>query len=284
MKIWILGKDGLLGKELISKCREKRIPFVATSRQEADITDLKQLLQFAENKEITHIVNCAAYTNVDEAENHPENAYRINSDGPENLGIVARKLGLKLVHISTDYVFNGENEEPYKESDDCSPVGIYAHSKWLGENRLLAQFPTACIIRTSWLFGKGGKNFISSILSHLKEKEELRIVSDQRGRPTFVRDLAENILALLCHSGIFHFANSGAYSRFELAQAVKAEADSRGIIVACRSILPVSSNDFPTRARRPASSVLCTQKIEKLLGKAPRTWEEILKEYITHEC
>ena len=122
----------------------------------------------------------------------------------------------------------------------CHPIGVYAHSKWLGENRLLSQFPTACVIRTSWLFGKDGKNFISSLVSKLKEMEEMRVISDQRGSPTFVRDLTDNILVLLCHSGIFHFANRGVFSRFEIAQAVKDEANKSGM----KNSLPLSYSCF----------------------------------------
>ena len=280
MKIWILGRDGLLGKELARQCDDQKIAKVATNREEADITDFKKLTQVAEKEKVTHIVNCAAYTDVDKAESQPEIAYQVNADGPEHLAIVARQCGARLIHISTDYVFDGQKRQPYGESDACKPTGVYAHSKWVGENRLLEHFPSACILRTSWLFGKGGKNFISSLLSRFATNEEVRVVTDQTGRPTYCRDLAEAVLSLLCHSGIYHFANRGEASRFRIAEELLKKAQERGIKMACRTLIPVLSKEFPTPAPRPAYSVLATEKIERVLGKPPRPWTDVVDEYL----
>lgn len=262
MKIWILGKNGLLGKALVKECQNRHLDFVATSQDQVDITELKQLTEFGEKQEITHIINCAAYTAVDLAEKEQDIAYRINAEGPENLGIVGRKLATRVLHISTDYVFDGENDQPYNENDICEPLNVYGMSKWVGENRLLNQLSTSCVVRTSWLFGKGGKNFISTILS--KKNEQIRAVSDQKSRLTYVDDLVEALLKLLCHSGVYHFANSGEVSRFEIASAI------------CENVTAVSSREFILPAKRPNYSVLATNKIESVLGKAPRTWKEAI--------
>lgn len=283
MKLWIVGSKGLLGRSLIQKCNDKNIEFVDTSHEDVDITHLDQLKKFSdETLSITHIINCAAFTNVDNAEKEPELAHAVNAIGPENIGIVAQRIGARAIHISTDYVFNGKGKRPYLETDDCEPIGVYGKTKLEGENNLLDVFPTACIIRSSWLFGNGGKNFISSILHRMRSDETLRVVSDQKGRPTLAVDLAEAVLSLLCHSGIFHFANYGEVSRFEMAQKIRERALSIDIPLVCREVLPVPTDFFPTPAKRPSYSVLSTNKIESLLGLRPRHWEEALVEYLAY--
>jgi dTDP-4-dehydrorhamnose reductase len=280
MKVWIVGSQGLVGSTLHQLCREKKIACVATSKQEADVSDLEALRRKAAEIEPTHIVNCAAYTDVDGAENNFDAAYLVNTFGAENLGLLAKEFHCKLVHLSTDYVFDGEKREPYLEQDECRPLGVYAKSKHEGELRLLEVCPKACVIRSSWLFGVKGKNFISSMLSIMQKTEVVKVVADQKGRPTYCRDLAEAVLDLLCHSGIFHFANDGELSRFEMAQDIYTEARALGIEMVCRSIVPVPSSEFPTRAKRPIYSVLHTGKVERVLGVRPRTWNETLKEYL----
>ncbi len=282
MKVWILGGNGLLGTEVFRLCREQKMDCAAAARETVDITSLEQLKIGAASIHPTHIVNCAAYTNVDRAEQETGSSFAVNAIGPENVGIVARQIGAKVVHVSTDYVFGNREESPFQETDSCCPIGVYAKSKWEGEKRLLDELPSACIIRTSWLFGAKGGNFLSALLGFLRTKPELRVVADQRGRPTFSKDLAQAILALLCHSGIFHFANEGVLSRYQIAQDMHDEAKKRGVQLACQTIIPVASQEFPTLAHRPAYSVLSTDKIAGVLGKKPRAWSEVLSEYLTH--
>jgi dTDP-4-dehydrorhamnose reductase len=282
MKVWILGSGGLLGTAVNHLCQEQKIECVAALREEVDITSLDQLQKHAEAIEPSHIINCAAYTNVDGAEKEAGLSFAVNAIGPENIGIVARQNGIKVVHISTDYVFGSRTEVPFVETDPCCPIGMYAKSKWEGENRLLDELSSACIIRTSWLFGSKGRSFLSSLFGFLCTQPEVRAVADQRGRPTFCRDLAETVLALLCHSGIFHFANEGILTRYQMAQDMHEEAKKRGAFLACQTIVPVGSSDFPTLAERPMYSVLNTDKITTLLGKKPRSWSEVLNEYLTY--
>src|SRR5579872_3025232 len=165
MKIWIIGASGLLGRSLSALCKTRGIAFSASSKTEADITNFALLQKQAEAVNPTHIINCAAYTDVDKAEKESELAFLINATGPENLGKLALSRGCKVQHISTDYVFDGTSSTPYREDDACAPLGVYAISKWEGEKRLLAVAPNACIVRTSWLFGVGGKSFISTFYS-----------------------------------------------------------------------------------------------------------------------
>ncbi len=277
MKIWIIGKKGLLGKTLTNLCMQKKLAHIATGHEEADITNRDQLARVAERERPTHIVNCAAYTDVDGAEAHAAIAYSVNAEGAENSARVARTHGARLMHISTDYVFDGRGCEPYLETDGCNPTNLYGKSKLEGELRVMEQCPTACILRTSWVFGPGGKNFISSLLSHFKTRTEISAVADQIGRVTYCGDLAEAVLALLCHSGIFHFANKGAVSRFEIAEALLRLAREKQMPMTCTSIQPVFSDAFPTVANRPSYSVLSTKKVENLLGCEPPSWKQALE-------
>ena len=286
MKLWIIGGNGLLGSSLKKLCASKLLEAVTTTHDDVDITHIEQLKKFSHTPEaegVTHIINCAAYTDVDRAEKEPEIAHLVNALGPENIGNVASRMDAKVVHISTDYVFGEGGTRPFTETDTCTPIGVYAKTKREGEINLLDVCPSACIIRSSWLFGKGGKNFISSMVNLFKKNRTLRVVSDQRGRPTFVEDLAESVLALLCHSGTFHFANTGDVSRYEMATKIHEAVKTLNVSLVCEEIIPVSSDEFPTPAKRPNYSVLNTQKVESVLGTSPRHWEHALKEYLQDE-
>ncbi len=283
MKLWITGSRGLVGTALQNRCQDEGIEYVATSRQDLDISSLKHIKDFLHSpagKDITHIINCAAYTDVDLAQQQQELAHQINAIGPENLGSAAHHFDLKLIHLSSDYVFGVKGDRPFTETDSCKPVSTYAKTKYEGEQRLLEVLPQACILRTSWVFGQGGKNFVSFIFNKIQKEEKINVVSDQRNRLTYVHDLSQTILSLLCHSGIFHFANQGETSRFEVVQQMIQTAQDRGLPVACREVFAVNSSAFPQLAERPLYSVLDTAKIENLLGISPRTWETTIKEFI----
>lgn len=282
MKIWIVGAGGQLGKALIDRCASLGIPFLATTRKEADITDLETLQNIAKKAHCTHIINCAAYTNVDLAEKERGNAYLINALGPENLAIVAKDHGLRLVHVSTDYVFGGEKNEPYTEKDIPNPLGVYGKSKWEGEQRVLDFLPTACVVRTSWIFGHEGKNFISSLLSKMKGEDDIFVVEDQINRATYVRDLAGVLLDLSCHSGLYHFANEEHLSRYQIAKDFYEEAKERKFPLKCQNITPISYKEFSALSPRPQFSVLDTKKISVALGRKPRMWKTVLKEYFDY--
>ncbi|MBS0615392.1 MAG: dTDP-4-dehydrorhamnose reductase [Verrucomicrobia bacterium] len=286
MKLWITGAKGLVARALIHLCQDRGIEYVATSHEQVDISQLPHVKKFIHSREgasITHIINCAAFTEVDRAETEKDLAFQANAIGPENLGLAAQELNAKLIHISTDYVFAGDKEKPYLETDSAKPLSVYGQTKWEGEKRLLDVLPSACILRTSWVFGPGGKNFISSILGRMKTDASLKVVSDQINRLTLAQDLAETILSLLCHSGIYHFANSGAISRFTIAQKIFNWAKDHHIPLVCEEIIPVPASTFPTPAKRPLRSVLSTDKITTSLGISPRSWDLALEEHLKHE-
>lgn len=282
MKIWILGAGGQLGSALVDRAETLGISFLASSRMEVDITDLEALKRHGEKAKATHIINCAAYTNVDGAEKETHSAFQINAEGAENAAYVAQENGMQLVHVSTDYVFDGEKGAAYTEKDRPNPLGVYGKSKWEGEERVLSLLQDSCIVRTSWIFGRLGKNFISSLLGKLQMEEHIKAASDQVNRATYNRDLAGALIDLSCHSGVFHFANEGNLSRYQIAQDFLKEAKRRNIPVRCQMISPVSIDSFPAISPRPNFSVLDTQKVELALGRKPRLWENALKEYLDH--
>lgn len=281
MKIWITGGQGLVGTALQKLCKEDHIPFIATGHGDVDVSSLASVKEFFHsNPSVTHIINCAAYTRVDDAENHAEEAFKANTLGPENLGKLAHREGFKLIHVSTDYVFDVEHPSPLSEATPYQPAGVYGKTKKEGEERLLNEFPHACIVRTSWVFGDGGKNFISYLLNKLQQEKSISVVHDQINRLTYARDLASTLLGLLCHEGIFHFANHGIVSRYDVALKMKQFLQENGKNLSCNEIHKVPASTFPTRAPRPRFSILDTKKIEKIVGIKPRNWEEALKEYI----
>ncbi len=282
MKIWILGAGGQLGRALIDRCEVLGIPFLASKREEVDITNLDLLKWKGEDSGCTHLINCAAYTDVDGAEKESRKAFSTNATGAENVAVAARENGMCLVHVSTDYVFDGEKNDPYHEEDKPNPLGVYGKSKWEGEQRIFDQFSSACIVRTSWIFGHEGKSFISSIFSKLCKEDRIQAAHDQVNRATYNCDLAGAIIDLSCHSGLFHFANEGILSRYEIAKDFYNEAMRRGIPLKCSEISPVSMDSFPSISPRPAYSVLDTKKVTLTLGRKPRMWKTILKEYFDH--
>jgi dTDP-4-dehydrorhamnose reductase len=282
-KLWIIGAEGMLGRAVLKICAARGISATGTGKREADIT-LKEVLTLkALEISPTHIVNCAAYTDVDGAQREYEKAWNINAQGAQNVAEVAQSIGARLIHISTDFVFDGMSAHSYSEEGDVQPVNAYGKSKWEGEQRILDAYPEACIIRTSWLFGSGGKNFFSSLLNWLKAKEEVSVANDQWGRPTYAPDLAYAIMDLLDQKGIFHFANYDAASRFEIAQFAFEEMRRQNIPMTCKCILPVSKESFAVEAPRPSHSILNTEKYTQVTGKQPRIWKEALKEFLIDE-
>lgn len=282
MKVWVTGAEGMLGSSLMQCCLEKGIDVVGTSRQEADVSQFDQLSSKACQIKPTHIVNCAAYTNVDGAEREPEIAFAVNTRGASNIAQIASECDARLIHISTDYVFNGMGTQPYVEEDLCAPINQYGQSKWDGEKKVLEALPEACIVRTSWLFGSKGKNFISSMMHWFQQKDELQIVSDQCGKPTYCQDLAAAILNLLDQQGIIHFANEGERSRYQIALDLMEASKERGIPLRCQRVIPVPSSTFPLPATRPSYSVLNTNKYFHLVNIKPRPWSIILNDYLLH--
>jgi dTDP-4-dehydrorhamnose reductase len=280
-KIWLIGSSGMLGSTIGLLLDSRGIESIVTGR-EVDITDLKALERFSKTVgPISHIINCAGFTQVDAAEDHREEASRLNVTGVENVAIVSKHLQAKVIHFSTDYVFNGEANKPYREDHPCQPINFYGQTKWEGEKVLFKQKPDACLIRSSWLFGTTSKHFVQTMLRLMAEKEELRLVNDQIGRPTFCEDLADVTLSLLDCSGIYHFANAGETTWYLYAKKIFEEAQKCNFPLKVKKLIPISTSEYPSRAIRPRYSVLNTQKVESELKIAPRSWETTLEDYFT---
>lgn len=282
MKVWIPGGKGMLGTDLATALRGAGHEVVLTDR-ELDIAEAAALEPFVVDVKPTHVINCAAHTAVDACESEEAQASRINAEGPARIGEVARRHGLHAVQISTDYVFPGDGHAPYREDDPTGPLSVYGRTKLAGEQAFLeATGGTGAVVRTSWLYGVHGKSFPATMLKLMAEREELKVVADQVGRPTFTLDLAAALVDVAERKlgGIWHFANAGEVSWHGFACAIRDQALARGAALRVQTIHAIPTSAYPTPARRPAWSVLSTAKIEAALGKAPRAWEAALGEYL----
>lgn len=277
MKILITGSNGQLGLEIIKQLNRdyKEYEVISTDRHNLDITDLEVVNGKLENKNIDVVINCAAYTAVDLCETDVENAYKINSIGPKNLAIICEKINAKLVQVSTDYVFDGIGNRPYREDDITCPNSIYGSSKLMGENFVKEFSSRYFIVRTAWLYGEG-KNFVRTMLNLSETNKEINVVNDQFGSPTSTVDLAKAIIDLI-HTenyGTYHGTCEGQCSWYEFAKKIF-EISNIDI-----KVNPVTSEDFKRPAPRPAYSVLDNFML-KLLGlNSFRDWKESLEEYL----
>lgn len=279
MKIWVLGGNGMVASACAKMCAERNLEVITDSRSLANVIDYNQLKQRAYIVQPTHIINCAAYTDVDQAEKNAELAFMVNAVGASFVAQVANLVDAHLTHISTDYVFSGDRKTSYVEQDVPYPVNVYGASKLEGEKRVLDIHPNACILRTSWVFGAGGKNFISSLPRMLQNQEEIRVVCDQWGCVTYCRDLASVILDLIGENGIYHFVNEGVCSRFDIAKELCNMMQGR---IVCKRMIPIPFSNHNT-APRPRFSVLDTQKISKKRNCPPKHWKEALGEFFIDE-
>lgn len=278
MRVWIIGKFGMVAEALSCNFKDKGICFCATSRKEVDICDIDAVRAWYKYFRPTHIINAAAYTAVDQAEEEIAKAYSINVYGVENIARILQEEGGRLLHISTDYVFSGENIEGYSEKDLPMPQNIYGKTKYEGEQIIQLYLPKATILRTSWVISSNNKNFFTTMCKLMMERTEISVVSDQIGRPTLAGDLAEAIIFLLGYSGVFHFANRGVASWFTLAQEIYNCLQFTQKLQ-CKRIIPILSREYPSKALRPKCSVLNTQKIEKH-GLQIRHWKRGLCELL----
>lgn len=272
------GKTGMLGRSLVNVLQGHGWDVTAQGREGVDVLDADALEKYLEALSPDFVFNSIAYTAVDDAEDEPEQAFLLNKTLPENLGKLSLKLKFWLIHYSTDFVFDGKNETPYVLSNNPNPVSVYGRSKLGGESALLqAGVPTMSIIRTAWLFGSTEKkNFVKTMITLARTRDELTVVHDQVGSPTYTDDLAEYSyeLAKQKHYGIFHLVNSGQCSWCELA----AEAINLAGLNCTVNAIP--SSDYPTKATRPKYSVLSTEKFTKVTGVTPRPWPQALRDYV----
>jgi len=287
MKILVIGKTGQLGQsinEIVSKVQSYD-EFIFVGRDELDLSNTDGVASYFDNNNFNIIINCAAYTAVDKAESEIELADRINHLATQQIATIANRQQIKLIHISTDYVFNGESGIPYLEDDVVNPINIYGKTKLSGEQAILEAMPTdAMIIRTSWVHSEYGNNFVNTMLKLGKERDELNVVSDIIGSPTYAGDLAMVVLHItqnkeFLNSGqktqIYHYSNEGACSWFDFAKEIFKLAN-----IQC-TVNPITTEQYPTPAQRPKNSLMNKDKIAKTFGLNIPHWEVSLKACIT---
>ena len=274
-RILLLGGSGILGTEVLTQLQSQNIDYEAPTSGDLDIRNKNQIIKFVSQFKPTWIVNCAAWTDVDGAESFFQEARQLNAFAVENIGFAADLVRCKVIHISTDYVFDGESSAPYTETSFVQPINKYGESKLQGEEALLAMLPSAYIVRTSWIYGISGKNFVKTIASKALQSKEARVVDDQVGSPTSARDLAIGIFSILNNQplpGIYNYSNGGSCSWFELAQKIYETVGAEtGLVHA------ISSSSLSFIAKRPKFSLLSKEKwISSGLSEVPN-WEDSLQ-------
>lgn len=282
-KVLITGAKGQVGRELI-KLAPAGFTVIGLGSTQLDITDQEQVHAAVALHQPNLIINAAAYTAVDKAESDSDNAYAVNEQAVASLAQAAVQADIPLFHISTDYVFDGESTTPYKETDPVNPQSVYGASKLAGEQVLAATHNKHIILRTSWVFGAEGTNFVKTMLRLGKERDELSVVADQRGCPTSAASIAKTLWQLVekyqqqgsLPWGIYNFTNSPACTWYEFAVEIFQQAKERGVLENTPSVKSITSEEYPTQAKRPAWSVLDCNKIEFLLDKKVALWESEL--------
>lgn len=280
MKILITGSNGQLGSEIKELSKNYQSwNFIFTDIGELDITNPEALEEFFNAENFDFIINCAAYTAVDKAESDEKTAELINTEAVRNLAVISKKAGAKLIHLSTDFVFDGTKSLPYAETDIPNPLSIYGKTKLEGEREANKFCPGTVIIRTSWLYSQYGGNFVRNIIRLAKERNKLTMIFDQIGTPTYARDLAKTILGNIdqlinINGGIYHYSNEGVASWYDFAKAICEFSE-----IKC-GIIPIETKDYPTPAKRPGYSVLNKAKIKLDLGIEIPYWRDSLKECI----
>lgn len=273
----VLGAGGMLGRVLEEVLEEAFPGTIAATRAEADVTDRFRLESDIERLRPDAIINCAAHTDVDGCETDKEEAWRINAEGAENVARAAAAAGCRLLHVSTDFVFDGRARVPYTEDAAPAPLSEYGRSKLDGERRVAALAPDHLIVRTAWLYGAGRPNFVDAIRARARNGGTLRVVDDQLGSPTYVLDLARALCLLVDGEarGLLHVANLGVCSRYEMARFILDAGGFRGV-----GLEPIKTAEAGRIAIRPAFSALDTTRYTSLTGQTPRTWQEALRDYL----
>ena len=280
-RILITGANGQLGQSIaeISK-NYKEIECFFVTRNELDITNEDLVNHYFDDKSFDFVINCAAYTAVDKAEDDQENAFLVNAKATEFLAKISNAKNIPFIHVSTDYVFDGTESVPRLETDQTNPIGVYGQTKLDGENLALANNPKTIILRTAWVYSRFGNNFVKTMLRLFNDKDSISVVADQIGSPTNAIDLANAILEIVSKDelvyGIYNYSNEGECSWFEFAQKIK-EFSGSSI-----EINPVPTSAYPTKAKRPAYSLLDKSKIKEVYQLEIPAWEDSLKEELKH--
>ncbi|HVY27449.1 MAG TPA: dTDP-4-dehydrorhamnose reductase [Polyangiaceae bacterium] len=285
MRLLIFGGGGQLGRELSREATRTGLVSTSFEHGQVSITDAALVSETIATSDTDFVVNAAAYTAVDRAESESDRAFEVNRDGPRHLARACAQRGIPLLHVSTDYVFDGSKASAYVEDDPIQPLGVYGASKAAGEAAVRDALREHFILRTSWVFSAFGNNFVKTMLRLARERDELRVVADQHGRPTATRDLALAILEVVRQYrsggrqfGTFHFANAGGTTWYEFANAiVQQQAPLTG---RAPRVVPITTAEYPTPARRPANSELDTSRFERAFAHSPRHWRAGLAEVL----
>ena len=288
MKVFILGAQGQVGKELVSLAEKSGFDTIAVGRSELDITMIKHVKSSIQLHKPDIVLNAAAYTDVDKAEEEQDIAYAINRDGAENLAAVCKEQNIPLIHISTDYVFDGTKSEAYSENDDVSPLGIYGMSKWQGEEAIRLKQPQHIILRVAWVFGAHGNNFVKTMLRLAKEKDQLNIVVDQFGGPSPAKSISKTLIFLVetyqkekvLKWGTYHYCGAEKTSWYDFANEIFTQAKEKGLSDKDIKIKAIPSSEYPTPAKRPANSMLDCAKIKSAFGIELPSWKKALNEVL----
>jgi dTDP-4-dehydrorhamnose reductase len=288
MNILVTGCRGMLGQDLVPCFRRAGFDMHCADIAEMDITKAKLVLDYVGSTEPDLVMNCSAYTAVDHAESEQEAAFAVNRDGAANLAAACVKIGIPMIHLSTDYVFDGQGSVPYREDDPQNPIGVYARSKWEGEESVRIKLDRHIIVRTSWLFGVHGNNFVKTILRLSAERDEVKIVSDQRGCPTWTIHLSDGLAAIAerirsDHEavawGTYHYCGRDDTTWYDFAiDIIKKARLYKELRVS--EIVPIRTSEYPTSAKRPMYSVLDCGRIRREFGVEQKEWKEGLKAVI----
>ncbi|SPD73888.1 dTDP-4-dehydrorhamnose reductase [uncultured Desulfobacterium sp.] len=289
MKIFVIGSKGQLGWELCRRGKDRGFDILGLDLPEFDITHPSQVQSQVNGKGIFLVINASAYTAVDQAETQEELAFKVNCDGPAYLASSCARAKVPLFHISTDYVFDGTKKTPYKETDPVCPLGVYGKSKADGDERVRTLLKEHIIIRTAWLYGVHGNNFVRTMLRLGRAQEELRVVCDQYGCPTFAGDLADALLTLAGSLikgediawGTYHFCGKGATTWHGFAKMIF-ELAGKHTSLRLKELHAITADQYPMPAKRPVMSALDCSLIEKRFGISPRPWQEVLKNIMPH--
>lgn len=284
--IWIIGNQGMLGRYVEEEFIKNNI-LTYGSDIDVDITKIKSLKNFVKDKHIEWIINCSGYTNVDQAENEKEKAMKINYYGIKNIVKICQLNDIQLIHISTDYVFDGKNTFFYSEKDKTNPINFYGKSKLKGEKYIEKNLQKYIILRTSWLYGKHGKNFVNTMIELFNKNDTINVVNDQFGSPTYAKDLAKTIYKIIKKQvyikGIYHYSGEGQITWYQFCKAIYNIVKKNNIIQKEIQIKPIPSKEFKTLANRPKNSYLSKEKIRYYFKINIPEWEESLKKYILTE-
>jgi len=281
--IWIIGSKGMLGQEISRTFQESGIRFFGTDK-EVSILEPEALREYAFQQKPSWIINCSAYTAVDKAEEDKDSAYAVNSMGVSNIATLAAEVDIPLIHISTDYVFDGSSSAPLTEDAHTSPTGVYGASKLAGEEEIRKICTKYYIIRTAWLYGQFGSNFVYTMIKLMNKLNSLKVVDDQHGSPTWTKDITGLIKTIIKSNreefGTYHFSGEGKCTWFDFADKIYHLGIENGLITSNCTITPCPSDEFPTLAKRPAYSLLSTEKVKNTFLYNTPPWQNSVKLFI----